>query len=406
MKRRITALLMLLILIPTMLFAVLPSDKEYETDGSHSFQPYSLMSPRVIGMGGAGLALNGTFENRLMNPANTSSVFGLYAPYVSVSVYNLKNNNDNLHDIAVNNGMLTLYDAAFSFLNTIPGGERNFLSIDLGAGFSYQNLSMFSFMNADVFTVGEGDLSSNLGIDMDAGLITTLSYSYEFGNDYGISAGLSIGFMMKNITASSTELSGIGVSFVSNIMEEFQYSPEDFGTAIFNALDDIPLSIGTALPISIGTRVDFPYGFSLAMALNNINGSYNMTIKDDSYTIDVPMTLDFGFAWNLDIGDFWYYLLEPSVAIDLVDMVGMFEEGLGEKGVFIDHLKMGAELNFLTVFNARLGLDRGYFTFGFGMDMYALNVDISYGVRPYGPSREGRYLDYVKLRVNVGFDRP
>ena len=405
MKRKIVALLLLIFVSSSLLFGAIGI---YETERSHSFAPFALMSPRVVGMGGTGLALTGTMESRLMNPANSPESFGLSLPYASVTLYNIKNNKDNLMEIATENQRLSVYDMAFSLLNSIPSGERNFLSIDLGAGLSLKNLSFFTFVNADIFTFGEGDLSSTIGVDVDSGFNVALSYEYDWENDYSLAVGLGLSGLYKNITAGSDKLSGIGVDFVSNVFEEWQDDTENIMDALMNALMGIPQSLGEAYPLSIGVRADFPYGFSLALGLNNINGNYRMKVLDSSetYTIKVPSTLDFGFGWTLDAGKLWYHLLQPTVAIDIVDIIGMFHDGIFNKGIFVDHLKMGAELNLLTVLSARCGLDCGYFTFGIGADIYALNVDLSYGVRPYGPSREGRYLDYVKLRINLGYDRP
>ena len=405
MKKRTAALLSLVVLTFTSLYAAFDSDIQYPTVKSNTFEPSALMSPRVVGMGGAGMALSGTMESRLMNPANNSGFFGLSLPYASFTVYNLKNNIDYMKEIYEENGSISLFDAEFSLLNTVPGGERNFMSVDVGAGVNIKHLSFFSFMNADIFTFGPGDISSTFGVDLDYGFNTALSYQYDWDEGYSLSVGLGFSGLFKNITADDGHLNGVGVGFVSNIFEEYQNNPTDISTALFDALLAIPISVGEAYPVSIGTRVDFPYGFSLALALNNINGNFRMRVLDlegndtgKSYEISTPMSLDLGFGWHLDAGRLWYHLFEPTLAFDIVDIIGMFEEGVFEKGVLVDHLKMGVELNLLTVLNARAGLDRGYFTFGIGVDIYALTVDISYGVRPYGPSREGRYLDYVKLR--------
>lgn len=413
MKRRIVAFALMAILALAAVSADFDSDVQYPTFGSNTFEPYALMSPRVVGMGGAGMALSGTMESRLMNPANNSGSFGLSLPYLSVSVYNLKNNLDYMKEIFEENGSVTLYDAAFSLLNSVPGGERNFMSLDIGAGVNIKHLSFFGFMNADIFTFGPGDISSTFGVDLDYGFNTALSYQYDWDSGYSLSVGIGVSGLFKNITADDRHLNGIGVGFVSNIFEEYQSNPTDITSALFDALLAIPISIGEAYPVSIGTRVDFPYGFSLALAINNINGNFNMRVLDlegndtgKSYTISTPMSLDFGFGWNLDAGKLCYHLFNPTIAFDIIDIIGMFEEGICGKGVFVDHMKMGVELNLLTVLNARAGLDRGYFTFGVGVDIYALTVDLSYGVRPYGPSRDGRFLDYVKLRINLGYDKP
>ena len=411
--RRTVALALVALIAMTAVLADFDSDIKYPTYRSNTFEPYALMSPRVVGMGGAGMALSGTMESRMMNPANNSGFFGLSLPYLSVSVYNIRNNLDYMKEILDANGAVSLYDAAFSLLNSIPGGERNFMSVDIGAGVSIRHISFFGFMNADIFTFGPGDISSTFGVDLDYGFNTALSYQYDWKSGYSLSVGIGVSGLFKNITADEGHLNGIGVGFVSNIFEEYQNDPTDITSALFDALLAIPISMGEAYPVSIGGRVDFPYGFSLALALNNINGNFNMRVLDlegndtgVSYTISTPMSLDFGFAWNLDGGKLCYHLFNPSIAFDIIDIIGMFKEGIFEKGVLVDHMKMGAELNLLTVLNARVGLDRGYFTFGVGVDFYALTVDLSYGVRPYGPSREGRYLDYVKLRMNLGYDKP
>lgn len=406
MIRKVVAVCLLSLVLAD-LAAVSPS--QFPSADSMMISSYNPTSARTSAMGGAGLAVNGTYGARFLNPANAAGVFGLSVPSLSFTAYNLRSNIPVVKDVVSSTDEAGILDAAVGFINNIPGGVKDFMSLDAGVGLAMKFFSFSVDANADIFTFGPGDISSNIGVDINLALTSIFSYRHEFSDDLAFSVGLGVRAMYKNLTADDVYLAGIGATTVSDVFNKSE-DLQGAGNAILEALSDIPLSVGWAFPVSIGTKLEVPYGFSFALALNNINGDYAMSVFQEdgsvrSYVLETPMTLDIGASWSWGNEGMWKYLFKPTIALDFVDIVGFFRNGPLERGAFVDHLRMGAEVYLLTSLIARAGLDRGYFTCGFGLDIFAVTLDLTYGLKAYGPSRYGECLDYLTVRVNIGLDR-
>jgi hypothetical protein len=217
----------------------------------------------------------------------------------------------------------------------------------------------------------------------------------------------------------------IGATELINLMND------DDPAAKFMA--ESPIAAGWAVPIDVGVNVNLPVGLRVSMVARDLNAKYTMqnysesglwlnemaefigmsgpyndastgdnAITEFSYT--VPWKLDLGFGWTPDLGGFGKFL-RPSLALDLVDTVAMFEEGADDPNAYWNYFKAGAELKLVSMIDLRAGFNRGYYSIGVGLDLFVLRVDASYYWREYGPEIGDKPIDALTVRVNLGIDR-
>lgn len=396
MKRLFFTLVMISIL--SLVFAT-ESPSDFPTDGV-MFTPFQAGSAKSSAMGNTSIALDGRYDTLLRNPANAADGFQLSIPTMTITTYNLEANSENFMNL-LKSGFTNedLVKFAIDGLNNIPGGVKDFISLDIGASAAFPYIAVSYAFNTNIFTFGPGDLSSNLGVDMNAALSLILSHKFSFDFGMDLSLGAKFSYVYKNITADSTYLSGIGATIISDIISN---SPDfsNMGQAIVAALSDIPVSTGNAFPMSFGLKMSLPLGFSFGLVLDNVNGNYTMQEGQDSFIIKTPMSLDIGFALN-PIDNFF---INPVLSCELLDLVGLYDGYAGQES-FADHLRIGIEVETLRTIFLRGGLDRGYLTAGVGFDFYALSLDFSYGRKAYGLVARGESLDYFKIGLNLGYDR-
>lgn len=378
----------------------------YDVQSNLAF-PFERYDIRKDAMGGSGLALKKT-------GGPESEGFSLFLPSVGVRLYNIKNNISSFEAAKSGDAVAV----ALGFLNSIPAGFKDFMTVDAGVGMSLSPLSFYFNSRLSVMTAGPGNASSSMFIMYEESYDISLSHTFHFNKDWGVSLSFSFRPSYRLYSADSQSLSGVNVSDVSNIVASSTDSPDIMASLRTLILDDVPFSSGWALPICIYSRLDMPYGFSTALALNNLNGNYEMAyrggllaargkesgaVDEVRYTVDVPFSLDLGLSWSGFWSGWKKGLADPHIAVDIVDLVGLLSGDLAEKGGLIDHLKLGARLDFLYMFSIAAGLDRGYVSAGFSFLFKVFEVDLTYAVKPYGAVRYGDSLDYLALRVALGW---
>ena len=364
--------------------------------------PFSRYDISRDAMGGAGAALKKT-------GGPESGTFSLSLPYAGLRIYNIRDNVSSLDSVLEGN----IPSAALDFLNSIPAGVKGFMEVDGGLGISLDPVSFYFMNRLSVMTAGPGNVSSTMFMMYEEAYDIALSHTFRSDTGYALNLAMSVRPSYRLYSADSTFLSGISASDVSNLVATS--SGADLMTALRAlVLDGVPFSSGWAFPVSVSTRLDMPYGFSSSLSLNGMNGDYNMVyrggllaargdetgaVEPVGYRLTVPMSLDLGFAWSGSGRG----LFKPYVAFDIVDLAGLFSGDLTQRGGVVDHLKMGAGLDFLYIFSVYAGLDRGYFSTGCSFRLKVLRVDLTYAVKPYGPVRYGDSLDYLAIRLNLGW---
>jgi len=420
MKKTILIIFLVLLIGGSSLFAYTFPEFFYPET---SFRP---ISARTEAMGGAGIATATGNDALFMNPANLGSrKFSLNLPSISLTVFNPKAVIDEgiIEEIQNNSGSDTMAaNVITKYMNIVKAGKGEVLTTDLalsftgggfGLGFQFQEqlhtISSDGSMAADKF-LAEVNAATTMGVGFRLNFIPDI-----ISVDLGASARFTYKAYSKRIGA--TEL--------INIMQ----APDP--AAKFMA--ESPIAAGWAVPIDVGVNVNLPVGLRVSMVARDLNAKYTMqnysesglwlnemaefvgmsgpyndastgdnAITEFSYT--VPWKLDLGFGWTPDLGGFGK-ILRPSLALDLVDTVAMFEEGADDPNAYWNYFKAGAELKLVSMIDLRAGFNRGYYSIGVGLDLFVLRVDASYYWREYGPEIGDKPIDALTVRVNLGIDR-
>lgn len=151
---------------------------------------------------------------------------------------------------------------------------------------------------------------------------------------YGVGIGLDVG------TIAEIGWLSIGISIRDLGGTSFRYETTSFGV-VSNALQ---------------TQIEFPATGTLVTA--------------DQYTI--PMNVMIGIALHPDMGSF-NNIIDPSLSVDLSDAIGALS---GTSSIWT-LLHMGAELQLLSLFSLRGGLNQGYLTMGLGAKLLFLDLNFA-----------------------------
>ena len=121
------------------------------------------------------------------------------------------------------------------------------------------------------------------------------------------------------------------------------------------------------------------------------------------FTVTVPWSLDVGLGWVPELGGFGK-IIRPTLAIDLVDFMGMVEAMETNEDAYWDHLRAGAEVKLLSMVDVRAGINRGALSVGLGVDLLVIHVDASYYWREKGVEIGDKPVDAFTVRFNLGVD--
>ena len=114
------------------------------------------------------------------------------------------------------------------------------------------------------------------------------------------------------------------------------------------------------------------------------------------------MSLDIGFGWKPKFGLSW--LADPNIAIDFVDTIGFFNSA-SLSNVLV-HLRAGIELQLLSVFELRAGLNQGYVSLGLGVNvMNVIHLEASYYRLEFGKNVGDKPIDALTIRANLFWER-
>ena len=410
--RKATAIILLLVLAGSLFASV----------GSTPGSIYTKTSPRVMSMGGAGLAVFNNQDALYLNPASLAEkglVFNL--PNVSFTLYNIKNAYvdtgliDNLIDdpssIADTDYLANeLLPDVLEILSTV--GSNRLATIDAGVG---MKLGRFAFavdtqLNLNTFNENAG--LSEMTVIPEINVAATFGFGFRFFREspFNFDVGLSAALQMR----AYTDLSA--TSFIDQIQNSDNF---DIGT-IFSGH---PIALGWALPLTAAVNVNFPFGFTISNVVSNIhliNGGFNYIqtdyekIKDDaagtisSVFSDDTKTYKSSPVWSVGLG--WTpeysidWIIKPTVAVDLVDITGLFDDFSSDS--FLQRLKIGAELQFLNLFEIRAGLNGGYKSVGLGVNLFnVIHMEAAYYWNEFGHDLGEKDVDALTIRFNIGWER-
>lgn len=405
------ALLIFVLVTPLLAVDYSPNNVIYK----QAAEPFVGTSVRVLGMGGAGLGVRGYHDSFLINPANLAkSGFKFSFPSITVTAFSPK--------AILESGMIEEFEkgtdagmvsGAQKFLGTIKKDYGDVLTTDLSTTITLGSLGLS-------LQVQERMMSYKTGADLTStNLIAQVTTAATAGLGFRINIvpdSISIDLGITAQAVYKAYFSAISASSMADLMDDDD--PAD------TFLNDTPIIAGYALPISAGVNVNLPIGLTVSAAAKNFNGNYTMTTyqslndwgeevlgqsfsddtSDDSlftsenFEIETDWRLDAGLTWAPNLGS----LIKPVIAVDVVDVMSMSgKEGDALKRAFYEQTRLGASVRLLSLFDFRVGLNKGYKSIGAGFDLLIFHIDAAYFVTEYGPSIGDKPIDALSLRFSL-----
>jgi len=416
MKKVTTVFLVLLIIASATLFAA-AGDYDPATVARYkqAGEPFVGTSVRVLGMGGAGLGVRGYYDSFLINPANLAKAgFKFSFPAVTVTAYNpMKILESKMYE------KIEADDpggAAAEFLKTIEIGYGDILTTDVSTTITLGSLGLALEAQERLMSYQvDGDSSSlNLIAQVTAAATVGLGFRLNvFPDVMSIDLGVSAKAVYKAYYKALNSTTAISLADGSS-------DPE---TVLLN---DTPIIAGYALPVSAGVNVNLPVGLTLSAVAKNFNGNYTMNtynsvndwaeeiigdrLTEDAdgtpgsataepeWSLETDWRLDAGLTWAPKIGS----LIKPVIAVDVVDVMSISgKEGDALKRAFYEQTRLGASVRLLSLFDFRVGLNKGYKSIGAGFDLLIFHIDAAYFVTEYGPSIGDKPIDALSLRFSL-----
>lgn len=420
MKKYITILLVLIVSM-SMVFADATIDAfkaditANESSGfAEALEGYKPSNPQSMGMGGAGLAINDSFDALFSNP----SILGqgkvrFSVPAVTVTVNHVldifKKGDDGtsafekIQAFAKDGGSTdNISDLVPVVSSLIGSGKGKIASVDASVGMIANVFGLGMNVNDTVRTFN-GSVYDDLKIS------AVMGFGLGFGGDdvrvnVGVSGKINVNAFSKRVT----------VSDAMNFNEE--------------TISQLPFAIGYGVPFDAAVTVKL-HNFKATASLTDINlfglGEYDYDIilvedvtskltsidaisgeatkiKEESvYSFTPNMKLNAGVAFDTESST------GIKLAFDVVDILGMksaLDAGYSFKGVFLGHMKAGAEFSLLNFLKVRGGINSGFFSLGGSVNIGIATIDVAYFWEELGVVAGEKGLDGVSVRVNIGWD--
>ena len=420
MKKYITILLVLIVSM-YMVFADSTIDAfkdditANESAGfAEALEGYKPSNPQSMGMGGAGLAINDSFDALFSNP----SILGqgkvrFSVPAVTVTVNHVldifKKGDDGtsafekIQAFAKDGGSTdNISDLVPVVSSLIGSGKGKIASVDASVGMIANVFGLGMNVNDTVRTFN-GSVYDDLKIS------AVMGFGLGFGGDdvrvnVGVSGKINVNAFSKRVT----------VSDAMNFNEE--------------TISQLPFAIGYGVPFDAAVTVKL-HNFKATASLTDINlfglGEYDYDIilvedvtskltsidaisgeatkiKEESvYSFTPNMKLNAGVAFDTESST------GIKLAFDVVDILGMksaLDAGYSFKGVFLGHMKAGAEFSLLNFLKVRGGINSGFFSLGGSVNIGIATIDVAYFWEELGVVAGEKGLDGVSVRVNIGWD--
>jgi hypothetical protein len=276
--------------------------------------------------------------------------------------------------------------------------------------------TMLGFMNTQVTTGGIGAGSSagigyvGNGLGLGAVLIvdsllsgpSLLGMNGDLTATVGFIGGLSVPFELLGFTfhagGAIRPMIRIHAPLTNSVSLQMLTAVASSGD-LLTALNAADALYGAGIGLDLGLIAELGW-FTIGVAIRDLAGTqfkYDQTsvstlvstfnsqmkfpsgtpIAADQYVI--PMDVGVGVALHPDLGPFKYFL-DPSVSVEMHDLVGAFS---GTESAWAQ-LHVGAELTMLSLISLRAGLNQGYVTFGGGMKLLFLDLNLALFTRELG----------------------
>jgi hypothetical protein len=140
-----------------------------------------------------------------------------------------------------------------------------------------------------------------------------------------------------------------------------------------------PLLVGLSLRDIGGTRFQYNSD-TISTILSTLGSAGRLPVGSSVSDVYVtPMDLAAGIAFHPNLGKISKFF-DPSLQVDCQDIIGVLRDGESVWKL----LHAGAEIRLASFFSARAGLDQGYLTFGAGLKLFFLDLNLGVFTRELG----------------------
>ena len=441
--KKIISILLVLVLVCSFAFADETAEEKIKKDFiadiaanediafADSLASFNPVNPKMMGMGGAGLAINSSLDALFTNP----SVLGrgkvrIAIPSVTFSInhiYDLMKKDENGNSAIENIEKMSSGDMENSDVNTmmnlisslIGSGKGKIASFEASTGL-IANVFGVAANVSDTIRTFNGTIFDDLKVSTVAGL------GFGFGGDevkftvggsfkYNVNIftrRMGLGDFQAMMNSDSNGNSGSGSDPAASSSEE-------------NILSNIPLAVGYGMPLDFAVSVKY-YGLSATAVLTDVNlfglgdNKYGILVPSDEMTstsattfvknLDKESVFKFKPKMDLDLGIGYegkLSIIGFKAAVDFVDLISLVREldgGYSAKNVLLNHTKAGAEISLFDMIKVRGGINSGYLTLGGSFNIGIITVDTAYYWEELGSFAGHNGLDCMTIRFNLGWD--
>ena len=440
--KKIISILLVLVLVCSFAFADENAEEKIKKDFiadiaanediafADSLASFTPVNPKMMGMGGAGLAINSSLDALFTNP----SVLGrgkvrIAIPSVTFSInhiYDLMKKDENGNSAIENIEKMSSGDMENSDVNTmmnlisslIGSGKGKIASFEASTGL-IANVFGVAANVSDTIRTFNGTIFDDLKVSTVAGL------GFGFGGD---EVKFTVGGSFKYNVNIFTRRMGLGdfqAMMNSDSNGNSGSGSDPASSSEENTLSNIPLAVGYGMPLDFAVSVKY-YGLSATAVLTDVNlfglgdYKYGILVPSDEMTstsattfvknLDKESVFKFKPKMDLDLGIGYegkLSIMGFKAAVDFVDLISLVGELDGRysaKNVLLNHTKAGAEISLFDMIKVRGGINSGYLTLGGSFNIGIITVDTAYYWEELGSFAGHNGLDCMTIRFNLGWD--
>ena len=440
--KKILSILLVLVLVCSFAFADETAEEKIKKDFiadiaanediafADSLASFNPVNPKMMGMGGAGLAINSSLDALFTNP----SVLGrgkvrIAIPSVTLSInhiYDLMKEDENGNSAIENIEKMSSGDMKNSDVNTtmslissiIGSGKGKIASFEASTGL-IANVFGVAANVSDTIRTFNGTIFDDLKVSTVAGL------GFGFGGD---EVKFTVGGSFKYNVNIFTRRMGLGdfqAMMNSDSNGNSGSGSDPASSSDENTLSNIPLAVGYGMPLDFAVSVKY-YGLSATAVLTDVNlfglgdYKYGILVPSDEMTstsattfvknLDKESVFKFKPKMDLDLGIGYegkLSIIGFKAAVDFVDLISLVREldgGYSAKNVLLNHTKAGAEISLFDMIKVRGGINSGYLTLGGSFNIGIITVDTAYYWEELGSFAGHNGLDCMTIRFNLGWD--
>ena len=440
--KKIISILLVLVLVCSFAFADETAEEKIKKDFiadiaanediafADSLASFTPVNPKMMGMGGAGLAINSSLDALFTNP----SVLGrgkvrIAIPSVTFSInhiYDLMKKDENGNSAIENIEKMSSGDMKNSDVNTmmnlisslIGSGKGKIASFEASTGL-IANVFGVAANVSDTIRTFNGTIFDDLKVSTVAGL------GFGFGGD---EVKFTVGGSFKYNVNIFTRRMGLGdfqAMMNSDSNGNSGSGSDPASSSEENTLSNIPLAVGYGMPLDFAVSLKY-YGLSATAVLTDVNlfglgdYKYGILVPSDEMTstsattfvknLDKESVFKFTPKVDLDLGIGYegkLSIIGFKAAVDFVDLislVGELDGGYSAKNVLLNHTKAGAEISLFDMIKVGGGINSGYLTLGGSFNIGIITVDTAYYWEELGSFAGHNGLDCMTIRFNLGWD--